>query len=85
MSAVLDMKLSLARTVGALSRLRGGGTSVPGKVLLGLQPDAIGVLGARLTDPEQRDRQLRYLADVLDVVGRLGISQVGLATKPQGK
>jgi lipid II isoglutaminyl synthase (glutamine-hydrolysing) len=47
-SAPLSMKLSLARTVGAVSRLRGGGTSVPGKVLLGLQKDAIGVLGGRL-------------------------------------
>jgi UDP-N-acetylmuramyl tripeptide synthase len=49
MSAALGMKLSLARTVGAVSRLRGGGTSVPGKVLLGLQRDAIGVLGSRLS------------------------------------
>ena len=38
-----------ARTrVWRLSRLRGGGaTSVPGKALLRLEPDAIGVLGAR--------------------------------------
>jgi UDP-N-acetylmuramyl tripeptide synthase len=49
MSAGLGMKLLLARTVGAVSRLRGGGTSVPGKVLLGLQRDAIGVLGSRLS------------------------------------
>ena len=49
MSAALGVKLSLARTVGAVSRLRGGGTSVPGKVLLGLQRDAIGVLGSRLS------------------------------------
>jgi len=48
MSAALSVKLSLARTVGVVSRLRGGGTSVPGRVLLGLQKDAIGVLGARL-------------------------------------
>jgi lipid II isoglutaminyl synthase (glutamine-hydrolysing) len=53
MSAVvvpLAPKLALARAVGALSRMRGGGaTSVPGKVLMRLDPDAIGVLGARLT------------------------------------
>ncbi|MGA2164608.1 MAG: MurT ligase domain-containing protein [Solirubrobacteraceae bacterium] len=50
MSVLLGPKLSLARAAGALSRLRGGGaTSVPGKVLLRLQPDAIGVLGSRLT------------------------------------
>jgi UDP-N-acetylmuramyl tripeptide synthase len=45
----LAFKLALARAVGTLSRLRGGGaTSVPGKVLMRLQPDAIGTLGARL-------------------------------------
>ncbi len=46
---LLAPKLTLARAAGALSRLRGGGaTSVPGKVLMRLQPDAIGVLGSRL-------------------------------------
>jgi UDP-N-acetylmuramyl tripeptide synthase len=50
MSVALGPKLALARTVGALSRLRGGGaTSAPGKVLLSLEPDAIGALGARLS------------------------------------
>ncbi len=50
MSVPLAPKLALARAAGALSRLRGGGaTSVPGKVLMRLQPDAIGVLGSRLT------------------------------------
>jgi UDP-N-acetylmuramyl tripeptide synthase len=35
--------------VGAISRLRGGGaTSAPGKVLLALQPNALGVLASRL-------------------------------------
>jgi UDP-N-acetylmuramyl tripeptide synthase len=48
MSPALAAKLSLARTVGAVSRLRGGGTSVPGRVLIRLQKDAIGRLGARL-------------------------------------
>ncbi len=49
MAVALGPKLALARTVGALSRLRGGGaTSAPGKVLLSLEPDAIGALGARL-------------------------------------
>jgi UDP-N-acetylmuramyl tripeptide synthase len=48
-SLLLGPKLRLARTAGALSRLRGGGaTSVPGKVLLRLEPRAIGLLGARL-------------------------------------
>jgi UDP-N-acetylmuramyl tripeptide synthase len=50
MADTLAPKLALARVVGALSRLRGGGaTSAPGKVLMRLQPDAIGALGARLT------------------------------------
>jgi UDP-N-acetylmuramyl tripeptide synthase len=42
-------KLALARAVGALARLRGGGaTSLPGKALLRLAPDAIARLSARL-------------------------------------
>jgi UDP-N-acetylmuramyl tripeptide synthase len=49
MPAALALKLALARAAGALSRLRGGGaTSAPGKLLLRLQPDAIGLLAARL-------------------------------------
>jgi UDP-N-acetylmuramyl tripeptide synthase len=49
MAGPLAPKLALARIAGALSRLRGGeATSVPGKVLLRLEPDAIGALGARL-------------------------------------
>jgi lipid II isoglutaminyl synthase (glutamine-hydrolysing) len=48
MASSLAPKLALARAVGALSRMRGGGTSVPGKVLMRLAPDAIGELGARL-------------------------------------
>jgi UDP-N-acetylmuramyl tripeptide synthase len=50
MADTLPVKLALARAVGVLSRLRGGGaTSVPGKVLLGLEPDAIGRLAKRLS------------------------------------
>jgi UDP-N-acetylmuramyl tripeptide synthase len=48
MASTLAPKLALARTVGALSRMRGGGTSVPGKVLMRLAPDAIATLGSRL-------------------------------------
>jgi UDP-N-acetylmuramyl tripeptide synthase len=44
----LGAKVALARAVGTVSRLRGGGTSLPGRLLIGLQPDAIAVLGARL-------------------------------------
>ncbi|HWX52934.1 MAG TPA: MurT ligase domain-containing protein, partial [Solirubrobacteraceae bacterium] len=49
MTAALAPKLALARAVAALSRLQGGGaTSAPGKVLMRLEPSAIGALGARL-------------------------------------
>ncbi len=48
MAGPLAPKLALARAVGALSRLRGGGTSLPGKVLMRLAPDALGTLGGRL-------------------------------------
>jgi len=49
MAAALGAKLALARTVGTISRWRGGGaTSAPGKVLMRLQPDAIRTLGSRL-------------------------------------
>jgi UDP-N-acetylmuramyl tripeptide synthase len=42
-------KLALARAVGAVSRLAGGGgTSAPGKVLLRLEPHALKELAARL-------------------------------------
>ncbi len=48
-ATTLTPKLAVARAVGALSRLRGGGgTSAPGKVLLRLDPDAIRELGGRL-------------------------------------
>jgi UDP-N-acetylmuramyl tripeptide synthase len=47
--ASLRAKLAAARALGALSRVSGrGGTSLPGKLLLRLQPDAIGLLAARL-------------------------------------
>jgi UDP-N-acetylmuramyl tripeptide synthase len=49
MAELLDVELALARGVGRLSRLRGGGaTSAPGKALLRLRPDAIARLSTRL-------------------------------------
>ncbi len=49
MSAMLAPKLALARAVGTVSRLRGGGgTSLPGKLLVRMEPTAIGALAARL-------------------------------------
>jgi len=49
MATMLPPKIALARAVATLSRLRGGGaTSAPGRVLIGLDRDAIGSLGGRL-------------------------------------
>jgi UDP-N-acetylmuramyl tripeptide synthase len=49
MSALLGPKLLLARAVAAVSRVRGGGgTSLPGKLLVRMDPSAIGALAARL-------------------------------------
>jgi len=49
MARLLGPKLALARAVGVLSRRRGGGaTSAPGKLLLALEPDALGLLASRL-------------------------------------
>jgi UDP-N-acetylmuramyl tripeptide synthase len=48
-TTALDVKLAAARAAGALSRRAGrGGTSLPGKVLMRLDPRAIARLGARL-------------------------------------
>ncbi len=50
MASALPVKLALARRVGAISRLRGGGgTSAPGKLLIRISPGAIGELGSRLS------------------------------------
>jgi lipid II isoglutaminyl synthase (glutamine-hydrolysing) len=48
--SALGPKIAAARGVGKLARIsgRGGGTSLPGKVLLRLDPHAIGALSARL-------------------------------------
>jgi lipid II isoglutaminyl synthase (glutamine-hydrolysing) len=49
MSAMLRLKLGAARAAGALSRAGGrGGTSLPGKVLMRLEPHAVGRLAGRL-------------------------------------
>ncbi len=49
MRGPLAPKLALARSLRALTRLQGGGgTSAPGKLLLRLDPDAVGALAARL-------------------------------------
>jgi UDP-N-acetylmuramyl tripeptide synthase len=47
--AMLPIKVAAARGVGVLSRRAGrGGTSLPGRVLLKLEPHAIGALAGRL-------------------------------------
>jgi UDP-N-acetylmuramyl tripeptide synthase len=50
--ALFAAKRLAARAVGAASRAsgRGGGTTLPGRMLLRLQPDAISRLGVRLRD-----------------------------------
>jgi len=51
MPPLLNAKLALARGVGRLSRFSGSGaTSLPGRVLMRLEPGAIGTLGSRLPD-----------------------------------
>ena len=51
-SALFGPKQALARATGAVSRRsgRGGGTTLPGRVLLRLAPDALGRLARSLTD-----------------------------------
>jgi lipid II isoglutaminyl synthase (glutamine-hydrolysing) len=48
----LDVEIALARGAGRLSRLagRGGGTTIPGKLLWKLDPTAVDRLGARLPE-----------------------------------
>jgi UDP-N-acetylmuramyl tripeptide synthase len=50
LSALFGAKVATARAIGAASRAsgRGGGTTLPGRVLLRLEPEAIAVLGAEL-------------------------------------
>ena len=71
--------------------------NIEGKIFLDTIPVSIPELEQRLTSQKAQtpdfpvvirgDSQTQYQAvmDVLDVVGRLGISQFGLATKPQAK
>ncbi len=48
--ALFGAKLAASRAIGVASRAsgRGGGTTLPGRVLLRLEPEAIARLGARL-------------------------------------
>ena len=48
----LALELALARSIGRLSRLsgRGGGTTLPGKILATIDPNAVTTLAGRLPD-----------------------------------
>ena len=51
MTALMRTKVGIARAVGSLSRRsgRGGGTTLPGRLLLRMEPEAIATLGRHLT------------------------------------
>ena len=74
----LDAKVAAAQTVGRLARRagRGGGTSLPGKVLTRLEPDAIKRLAARLPDGcaviSATNGKTTTAAMVASVLGRQG-------------
>jgi lipid II isoglutaminyl synthase (glutamine-hydrolysing) len=74
----LDAKVAAARTVGRMARRagRGGGTSLPGKVLTRLAPDAISRLAARLPDGcaviSATNGKTTTAAMVASVLGRQG-------------
>ena len=76
--STLDAKVAAAQTVGRLARRagRGGGTSLPGKVLTRLAPDAIGRLAERLPDGSAvisaTNGKTTTAAMVASVLGRQG-------------
>jgi lipid II isoglutaminyl synthase (glutamine-hydrolysing) len=81
MPGALRAKLALARAVAALSRVRGGGaTSAPGRVLLALEPRALGLLGARLARGSvlisATNGKTTTAALAASVLGRAGVSLV---------
>ena len=79
---LLAPKIVAARAVGELARRarRGGGTSLPGKVLLALEPDAIPELAGRLPRGSMvisaTNGKTTTAAMVAAVLGRAGISVV---------
>jgi UDP-N-acetylmuramyl tripeptide synthase len=76
--SALDAKVAAAQTVGRLARRagRGGGTSLPGKLLTRLAPDAIGQLANRLPDGcaviSATNGKTTTAAMVASVLGRQG-------------
>ena len=79
---LLGAKIAAARAVGSVARRagRGGGTSLPGKVLLALEPDAIPELAARLPRGSvlisATNGKTTTAAMVASVLGRGGVSVV---------
>jgi UDP-N-acetylmuramyl tripeptide synthase len=80
--SALNAKIAAARAVGQLARRagRGGGTSLPGKVLIALEPHAIGELSARLTRGSAvisaTNGKTTTAAMTASILGRAGITLV---------
>ena len=90
---MLAASVRLARSVGSLSRLsrRGGGTSIPGKLLLRLQPRAISELGAQLergsvvvSATNGKTTTARMIAGVLALAGTEVVHNRAGANMPSG-
>jgi UDP-N-acetylmuramyl tripeptide synthase len=90
---MLRPAVGLARAAGALSRLshRGGGTSLPGKLLLRLQPDAIARLGRGLergavvvSATNGKTTTTRMIASVLREAGVAAVHNHAGANMPGG-
>ena len=79
---MLNAKIVAARAVGTFARRagRGGGTSLPGKVLIRLEPDAIGQLSSRLVRGSvvisATNGKTTTAAMVASVLGRAGVPVV---------
>jgi UDP-N-acetylmuramyl tripeptide synthase len=79
---LLAAKMAAARAVGSVVRRagRGGGTSLPGKVLLALEPEAISELSARLPRGSvvisATNGKTTTAAMVASVLGRAGVPVV---------
>ena len=79
---LLRVKLATARAVGGLARRagRGGGTSLPGKVLIALEPEAISELAGRLPQGSvivsATNGKTTTTAMIASVLERAGVSLV---------
>ena len=82
MSLLFDTKRGLARAVGALSRRsrRGGGTTLPGRLLVRMAPDAIDRLAAGLdrgsivvSSTNGKTTTARMIAGILRADGRMPV------------